>query len=595
MYFGRGSGVRRMDQCPSHDAIERYAGQICSPDEAQSIDAHIAGCERCRKRIEAARSHSPDATKDAVPQKTQDGASQTAMPTLAMPGLPDDRSSGERARGAGPEVAFEGYQILEELPQGGQAVVYKAIHKATRAKVALKVLLPGLTASAKARQYFKQEVELAASLNHPNIVAIRDSGIAQGQYYFAMNYVHGQPLDRYVQSRDLSLRDKLILFAKICDAMAHAHQRGVIHRDLKPSNVLVDERDEPHVLDFGLAKTAAGLSDSPEGNVMPTLTGQIQGTVAYMSPEQAAGRPDLVDMRTDVYSLGVILYQMCTGKLPYDVLGTLLEALKNIQGVEPARPRQIIPRFDSDVEAVILKCLAKDPDQRYLSAGELKQDIHRWLNDLPIVAKSISSTYLLRKIICRHRYTATVAGLLLVILTSFAAISFQLYRLSEGRRVTLQTTYNELRQQAMRNYQLDRNLTFLSFLEAWREGNVTAAAKVAHLIADDSSREKKSARFLLQSASTRPSDEEFRRSLGGESRWFADFILAEKCMRDGQREQARSLYGASYEAVRQRTTRDADIFDKLLEGYIKARVLDSLLTDRELRIMPAGQPGGEHK
>ncbi len=436
-----------MDRCPSQEVIECYAQRLCSADLAQSVEAHIAGCERCARRVESARAGSPDKTDgSAVPGSvTSQTAQAPCLPrpddvsTLSMP-QPSGARSGDREQLPGSPVTFEGYQLLEELPQGGQAVVYKAVHKATKAKVALKVLLPSLTGSAKARQYFRQEVELAASLNHPNIVAIRDSGVSQGQYYFSMNYIHGQPLDRYVQSKALSIREKLALFGKICDAMAHAHHRGVIHRDLKPSNILVDERGEPHILDFGLAKTATNLNAAGDGTVMPTITGQIKGTVAYMSPEQAAGRSDLVDVRTDVYSLGVVLYQMCTGKLPYDVLGTIIEALQNIQYAEPARPRQTISRFNSDVEAIILKSLAKEPDHRYQSAADLKQDVQRWLDGLPIVAKSISSVYLLRKIVARHRYTAAVVTLVLVILCSATCISLFMYKQAEDARGEAQKT-----------------------------------------------------------------------------------------------------------------------------------------------------------
>lgn len=303
---------------------------------------------------------------------------------------------------------FEGYQIIEELPRGGQAFVYKAIHKATKAKVALKVLAPISVASAKARLRFEREVDLISGLKHPYIVSIRDSGIAKGQYYFAMEYLQGLPLDQYVSSQELSFRETLELFAKTCKAITYAHQHGVIHRDLKPSNILVDERGDPHVLDFGLAKAAGCFSDTAS---MVSMTGEIKGTLAYMFPEQASGQVDLIDTRTDVYSLGIILYQLLTAQFPYDVSGTTAQILRNTERAVPMRPRNIISRFNSEVEAILLKALEKNPNERYQSAVELSDDIERWLNGEPLIAKSHNSFYIMRKLMYRHKYASPTSAL----------------------------------------------------------------------------------------------------------------------------------------------------------------------------------------
>ena len=283
-------------------------------------------------------------------------------------------SSQDPGRRSFPE--FEGYRIVEELPRGGQAMVYKAIHEATKTKVALKVLLPGLLISAKARRLFEREVDLVARLNHPNIVRIRDSGVAEGQYYFSMDYIRGHSLDEFVRVKSCSLRQTMVLFEKICHAMRYAHQKGIIHRDLKPANILVDDRQEPHILDFGLAKTAG---TSQEDVSMLSMTGEIKGTLNYMSPEQATGRTDEVDMRTDIYSLGVMLYRILAGDFPYDVSGPSLSTLKNIETSDPVRLKKVMSRFDSDVESIVFKCLEKDPAQRYHSAGDLSEDVGRWL------------------------------------------------------------------------------------------------------------------------------------------------------------------------------------------------------------------------
>jgi serine/threonine protein kinase len=310
-----------------------------------------------------------------------------------------------------PADSIDGYELTRELHRGGQGVVYQAIQKSTKKKVALKVMLEGPFASEKAKRRFDREIELIASLHHPNIISVFDTGESHGKYWFAMDYIRGRPLDQYATGKDLSIEDALRLFAKICEAVNYAHQRGVIHRDLKPGNILVDEQGEPHVLDFGLAKVAGAEAFGDSRPMLVSVTGQVVGTLPYMSPEQTRGDPSQIDIRTDVYSLGVILYEMLTGKYPYDVVGQMADVLRNIAESEPRKPSTIRRQINDEVETIVLKALAKEPGRRYQSAGHLSEDIHHFLCGEPLEAKRDSGWYLIRKAARRHRLPLGVAAM----------------------------------------------------------------------------------------------------------------------------------------------------------------------------------------
>jgi hypothetical protein len=321
--------------------------------------------------------------------------------------------------------------------------------------------------------------------------------------------------------------------------MTHAHQRGVIHRDIKPSNILVDERDEPHILDFGLAKSAGGWLGVSMSAVMPSVTGQLKGTLAYMSPEQAAGQADQIDIRTDVYSLGLVLYQMITGRFPYDVSGAPTTVLSTIQSVDPTPPCRVVSRLDSDVDAIIMKALEKQRALRYQSAAELQHDVKCWLDGLPIVAKSTSSIYLLRKLAARHRQAFAVLLFLCLIVVGFSFVSVDL-ALSEHRaRREAQDLTETLAQEVEARIQEGRLLTFAQFLQAWHQDNDSWGSLAGGvLLVEGNSREKAAVQFLLDSRSVEQKEAGFRESLGPGERAFAEFVIGEHYIREGDAPRA---------------------------------------------------------
>ncbi len=350
--------------------------------------------------------------------------------------------------------SFPGYELERELHRGAQGAVYLAVQKSTGRRVALKLWHHPAFGEPLERARFERETRVLAALQHPNIVSIHDGGSHAGRVFLVMDYIAGQPLDVYIASQPRSVRQRLELFVPICEAVNAAHLRGIIHRDLKPANVRVDETGRPFVLDFGLAKVLEAQSEIANRESEMTVAGQFLGSLPWAAPEQAEGSPSRIDTRTDVYALGVLLYQMLTGGFPYPVVGTMQAVLDNIVRVEPIRPRTLSHDIDDEVETIVLKCLSKDRERRYQTAGELARDLIRYLAGEPIEAKRDSAWYVLRKAARRYRVPAAVVALVLVLLAGSSVVGWTLSVRAEraaadARRAELSA--DTARQEALRN------------------------------------------------------------------------------------------------------------------------------------------------
>ncbi|MCI0538667.1 MAG: protein kinase [Verrucomicrobiales bacterium] len=359
---------------------------------------------------------------------------------------------------------FGDYELLEEIARGGMGVVYKARQLSLNRVVAVKMILAGQFAGKQFIQRFRTEAAAAALLQHPNIVAVHDVGVQDGQHFFSMEYVQGQNLAQFVGNRPLSPEKGARYVRQIAESIHYAHGQGIFHRDLKPSNVLIDAAtDQPRITDFGLAKRVAN-SELGTQNVEVTLTGQILGSPNFMPPEQAGSGRGKVGRYSDVYSLGGILYYLLTARAPFQA-NSLEAIVTQVLHTNPVSPRLLNPAVPRDLDTICLKCLEKDPIRRYATARALAEELDRFLNGEPVRARPLGPIGKAWRWCERRPALASVLLLLQLALTvGFAGILWQWRRAEHGEFSARQNLYAadmNLAHVAVENGNLGRALELL--------------------------------------------------------------------------------------------------------------------------------------
>jgi serine/threonine protein kinase len=413
-----------MKNCPNRDTLERLLNNHLVDTELEELDRHVKSCASCQRTLD-------ELTDDTIWKSgprhdlsflvaTESGRAVDPLARTAV--ATDDADEHEPPRAP----TMPGYEITGELGRGGMGVVYKARHVRLNRPCALKMILAGAHASPEHVARFINEAEAIARLAHPSIVQIRHIGEADGLPFLELEYVSQGSLDQQLDGTPWPPRKAARLAEQVALGIADAHRHGIVHRDLKPSNVLLADDGTPKVGDFGLAK----MLDSQSGL---TQSESVMGSPSYMAPEHALGRAKAAGPAVDVYAVGAILYELLTGRPPFRGT-TALETLEQVKTTEPVTPSRLVPGVPRDIETICLKCLQKEPSKRYETAQSLGDDLHRFQEGRPILARRTTSAERFWRWCRRNPWlaganvAAATLTTILAVVSTFAAWTFRLQR-----------------------------------------------------------------------------------------------------------------------------------------------------------------------